>query len=57
MVLQLSHKIGHLWAVDVGDVTHIRGNVTGDAAPEFELAIDDGAGVSASDYAGVDFIL
>jgi Ca2+-binding RTX toxin-like protein len=52
-----SHDLGRLWAVDVGDVTHIRGNVTGNAAREFDLAIDDGAGVHASDYAGVDFIL
>lgn len=52
-----SHDVGHLWAVDVGGVTHIRGNVAEGAAPEFDLAIDDAAGVHASDYAGVDFIL
>lgn len=52
-----SHDLGRLWAVDVGDVTHVRGNITGDAAPEFDLAINDGAGVHASDYAAVDFIL
>jgi Ca2+-binding RTX toxin-like protein len=52
-----SHELGRLWAVDVGDVTHIRGNINGDAAPEFDLAIDDGAGVHASDYAAIDFIL
>lgn len=56
-VFGTSHAIGHLWAVDVGNVTHIRGNVSGDATPEFDLAINDGAGVHASDYASVDFIL
>lgn len=49
--------LGELWAVDVGDITHIRGNTAGGSAPEFDLAINDGAGVHASDYAGVDFIL
>lgn len=56
-VFGTSHGIGHLWAEDVGNVTHIRGNVAGGAAPEFDVAIDDGAGVHAADYAGVDFIL
>lgn len=56
-VFGTSHAIGHLWAEDVGNVTHIRGNVAGGLAPEFDLAINDGAGVHASDYAGVDFIL
>lgn len=56
-VFGTSQGIGRLWAVDVGDVTHIRGNVAGGAAPEFDLAINDGAGVHAGDYAGVDFIL
>lgn len=49
--------VGDLWAVDVGDVTHIRGNTTGGGGPEFDLAIHDGAGVTASDYAAIDFIL
>lgn len=49
--------IGALWAVDVGDVTHIRGNTAGGAAAEFDLAILDGAGVHASDYTAADFIL
>ena len=52
-----SQEVGRLWAVDVCNVTHIRGDVAGGAAPEFDLAINDGAGVHASDYAGVDFIL
>lgn len=49
--------VGDLWAVDVGNVTHIRGNTGGDETPEFDLAIHDGAGIRASDYAAVDFIL
>ncbi|MBB5221254.1 Ca2+-binding RTX toxin-like protein [Amaricoccus macauensis] len=49
--------VGDLWAMDVGDVTHIRGNTTGGGGPEFDLAIHDGAGVTASDYAAIDFIL
>ncbi|HVL22104.1 MAG TPA: hypothetical protein VM422_14175 [Amaricoccus sp.] len=52
-----THDVGDLWAVDVGDVTHIRGNTGGDAAPELDLAILDGAGTQASDYAALDFIL
>ena len=56
-VFGTSHDRGHLWAVDVGDVTHIHGNTSGDATPEFDLAINDGAGVDASDYSGIDFIL
>lgn len=49
--------IGHLWAVDVGNVTHIRGNTTGSGKPDFDLAIHDGAAVHASDYTSLDFIL
>lgn len=56
-VFGTSQGLGRLWAVDVDDVTHVRGNVTGDTAPEFDLAIADGAGVQAADYAGIDFIL
>lgn len=56
-VFGTSHGVGRLWAVDVGNVTHIRGNTTGTAAPEFDLAIHDGAGVHASDYPSIDFIL
>lgn len=52
-----SHAVGHLWAIDVGRVTHIQGNTGGDSAPEFQLVINDGAGVHASDYAAIDFIL
>lgn len=56
-VFGTSQQIGRLWAEDVGNVTHIRGNVSGGPAPEFDLAISDGAGVQASDYAALDFIL
>ncbi|MFT3973947.1 MAG: hypothetical protein QM699_11000 [Amaricoccus sp.] len=56
-VFGTSHALGRLWAEDVGGVTHIRGNVSGGAAPEFDLAINDGVGVRASDCAGMDFIL
>jgi Ca2+-binding RTX toxin-like protein len=56
-VFGTSQDIGRLWAVDVGNATHIRGNVAGGAAPEFDLAINDGAMLHAGDYAGVDFIL
>ncbi len=47
---------GHLWLVEVGNVTLVRGNVDGDAAVEFEIAIHDGA-VRASAYAAADFLL
>ncbi|MFT3974246.1 MAG: hypothetical protein QM699_12580 [Amaricoccus sp.] len=56
-VFGTSHDAGHLWAVDVGGVTHILGSVSGDSTPEFDLAINDGAGVAASDYSAADFIL
>lgn len=52
-----TQAIGDLWAVDVDGVTHIRGNTAGGALPEFDLAILDGDGVQASDYAAIDFIL
>lgn len=55
-VFGTSHAVGRLWAVDSGDLTLIRGNVDGDAAVEFEIAIDDGA-VRASAYTAADFIL
>lgn len=46
---------GHLWMVDSGDVTLVRGNVDGDSAVEFEVAIEDGA-VKASAYTHADFL-
>lgn len=52
-----SQGVGDLWAVDLGDATHIRGNTGGDASPELDLAILDGPGIAASDYAAIDFIL
>lgn len=48
---------GRLWAVDVGNATHIRGDIDDDATAEFDLTIHDGAGVQAADYAALDFIL
>lgn len=48
---------GHLWLEDVGIVTHIFGNTDRDAAPEFELAINDRSGIHAADYTADDFIL
>lgn len=48
---------GHLWLEDVGTVTHVYGNTDRDAAPEFELAISDGARVHAADYSASDFLL
>lgn len=51
-----SHGVGDLWAVDVGDITVIRGNMGADV-PKFSLAIHDGASIDASDYAAIDFIL
>lgn len=52
-----SHAVGHVWAEDVGDVTYIRANTGGVAGADFELAVLDGAGVGASAYASIDFIL
>lgn len=50
------HGRGHLWAVDSGNVTLVRGNVDNDAAFEIEIAIQD-AGVAAHQYVAGDFIL
>lgn len=47
---------GHLWLRDVGSVTHVYGNIDSDRAPDFELAILDGA-VRAADYSADDFLL
>ncbi len=47
---------GHLWLVEVGDVTHVRGNVDSDTGVEFDVAIHDGA-VRASAYVAADFLL
>jgi serralysin len=41
-VLGRGHGPGHLWALDLGTDTHIRGNTGGSRAPEFELVIEDG---------------
>ncbi len=49
------HRIGHLWVLDFGTETYVRGNVAGGPGPEFELVIDDGA-TPASAYTAADFI-
>ena len=54
-VFGASHTVGHLWAVDVGIQTIIRGNTGGDAAPELQIAILDGI-VHASAYTAADFL-
>ncbi len=48
--------VAHLWAVNSGTNTLIRGNVDADATVEFELTIEDGA-VTASAYTAADFLL
>lgn len=48
--------VGRLWTSEEGKVTLIRGNLDADRAPEFELAVADGA-VSASAYAAADFLV
>lgn len=49
---------GRLQLFDLSDgSTLVRGNVDADAAWEFGLVIEDGAGVDASDYRAGDFIL
>jgi serralysin len=47
---------GRLWLDEVDDVTFVRGNVDRGGAPEFELAIFDGA-VGCDDYRAGDFVL
>ncbi len=47
---------GHLWLEERGTATVVHGNTDGDAAPEFELTIHDGA-VRAWAYTAHDFIL
>lgn len=49
--------IGRLWAENSGSLTLIRGNTDADAAPEIEIAVEDGSGVTASAYNIADFIL
>ena len=46
---------GHLWLVNSGDLTLLRGNMDGDGAVEFEVAIEDGA-VKAPAYTHADFL-
>ena len=47
----------HLSLIDSGSNTIVRGNVNTNGAFEFQLVIEDGAGVDASDYGAGDFIL
>lgn len=47
---------GHIWMQEIGGVSHVMGNVDGDATIEFDLAIDDGT-VTISGYSGADFFL
>ncbi len=54
-VLGGSHGVGHLWLSDVGTDTFLSGNVRGGGAPEFQVAIADGATL-ASAYTAGDFI-
>ena len=46
----------HLWAVNSGTTTLIRGNIDNDAAVEIEIAIADAA-VLANKYVATDFVL
>lgn len=48
---------GFIWLVNVGANTYLRGNTDNDAAPEFEVEIQDGSSVQASDYTRADFFL
>lgn len=48
---------GRLQLSDSNGSTLVRGNVDGDAAWEFVLLIEDGAGINAGDYRAGDFIL
>lgn len=54
--LGTTHGIGHLWLSESGTNTMVNGNVDGDAALEFQLAINDGA-TRASVYSAADFLL
>ncbi|HRO12491.1 calcium-binding protein [Amaricoccus sp.] len=47
----------HLSLVDSGNNTIVRGNTDTDAAFEFQLVIEDGAGIHASNYKAIDFVL
>ena len=48
--------IGRLWLTNSGSDTRINGNTDGDAAIEFQIAIED-ATVLASAYTTADFLL
>lgn len=47
---------GRLWVVEVGAVTHIRGNIDSDSVVELDIAIEDGA-IRGSAYTAADFVL
>lgn len=55
-VFDTSHATGHLWVTASAMRTILNGNTDGDAAIEFQVAIDDG-NVAASAYTIQDFIL
>lgn len=48
---------GFLWVANSGTDTIVRGNVNNNNTVEFEIEIEDGANVVASDYRVTDFIL
>ncbi len=53
----LSHGAGHLWTVNTGVNTYVRGNVDGDRFLELTILIEDGHYQSAEDYTVDNFIL
>ncbi|WP_424927489.1 calcium-binding protein [Amaricoccus tamworthensis] len=53
----MSYGAGHLWTVNTGSNTYVRGNVDGDDFLELTILIEDGADATASDYTADDFFL
>jgi hypothetical protein len=47
---------GHIWCVNAGSTTRVRGNIDNDAAAELQINIADG-GVLANAYTAADFFL
>lgn len=56
-VVGLAAGAGSLWVENAGGQTRLYGNTDSDGVIEFAVRINDGAGVTASDYAASDFIL
>lgn len=52
----LAAGIGALWVEDISNQTRVYGLIDGDNAIDLAIRINDGAGISASDYASGDFI-